>query len=138
MCVNCKKTQMLCVNSNKFESITTFINTPEGPIESTDSLKILGFNFGVEPSATKHVKIIIEKLYAKLWTLRFLRRSGMRTSDLKKVYDTVIRPGNFRQTDISRESKQRNPKSIIEDIYSLHFRVIPENVDQLLHFSTYS
>ena len=31
-------------------------------------------------------------MYAKLWTLRFLKRSGMKSSNLLHIYETVIRP----------------------------------------------
>ena len=54
-----------------------------------NKLKILGFK---EPNAVFHVTGVIEKFYGKLWTLRFLKKSGMKSSDLLKVYNTVLRP----------------------------------------------
>ena len=50
------------------------------------SLKILGFNSNNRPDASHHVSLVIEKFYARLWTLRFLKRSGMTKDDLLKVY----------------------------------------------------
>ena len=55
-------------------------------------MKILGFYFDNSPSAVCHVAEVINKFYGKLWTLRFLRSSGMGKDDLLKVYKTVIRP----------------------------------------------
>ena len=92
MRVNQKKTQMLCMHPFTSEDITSFISTIEGKIVSTDSLKILGFYFNKDPNANFHVTKLVDSFYAKLWSLRFLKRSGMGISDLIKVFDTVIRP----------------------------------------------
>ena len=35
---------------------------------------------------------MIDKLYGKLWTLRFLKKSGMTQGDLLQVYCSVLRP----------------------------------------------
>ena len=92
MKVNSKKTQMLCIYSNYANELSSYINTNATTIESTTSLKILGFNFGVEPNASFHVTGLIDRFYSKLWTLRFLKRSGMDNHDLLGVFNQVIRP----------------------------------------------
>ena len=85
---------MLCINPNPYSDMSSYIITPSDEmIKSSESLKILGFTFGKEPNAKLHVTKLIEKFHAKLWTLRFLKGSGMRRGDLRKVYDTCIRPG---------------------------------------------
>ena len=63
----------------------------DGDINSTESLRILGFNFSNRPDAVHHVTGVIKSMYGKLWTLRFLKRSGMSCSDLLKIYKVVIR-----------------------------------------------
>ena len=78
MRVNGKKTQILCIHANNDSKVTSYIGSEQGDINSTTSLKILGFNFGVEPNAVYHVTLLIEKFYRKLWSLRFLRKSGMK------------------------------------------------------------
>ena len=93
MRVNSKKTQMLCINGNRTDNIRTYILANGEELESTDSLKILGFLFGRTPDANLHVEKLILKAYSKLWTLRFLKKSGMKVADLRKIYDTVLRPG---------------------------------------------
>ena len=84
---------MLCVHASKFNDVYTYIRTNSDDIVSTDTLKILGFNFGTSPDATRHVSGVIDKLYSRLWSLRFLKKSGMGRNELLKVYKTIIRPG---------------------------------------------
>ena len=93
MRVNSKKTQMLCVHASKFNEVSTYIRTREDNILSTDTLKILGFNFGTSPDATKHVSGVIDKLFSRLWSLRFLKKSGRGKDELLRVYKSIIRPG---------------------------------------------
>ena len=93
MKVNSRKTQMLCVNACKNNTVTSHIYTDAGErINSSDSLRVLGFDFSAEPNAIKHVSGVIDRLYGKLWTLRFLKRSGMSESNLLSIYKDVLRP----------------------------------------------
>ena len=89
--VNNKKTQILCIHMNKFANVTSYIDTGDGEILSTDKMKILGFYFDNSPNSICHVTEVINQFYGKLWTLRFLKRSEMDSGDLLKVYKTVIR-----------------------------------------------
>ena len=61
-------------------------------IESTDSLKLLGFHFNSNPDAVHHVKLLVDKFYSKLWTLRFLKKAGMPKANLMRIYENVLRP----------------------------------------------
>ena len=54
-------------------------------------MKILGFYFDSNSTAVCHVNETINKFYSKLWTLRFLKRSGMASADLLNIYNVVIR-----------------------------------------------
>ena len=92
MKVNNQKTQLLCMHANKASNVTTYINTDTGKIVSTNTLRILGFDFDSTPSATHHVTGVIDKFYNKLWTLRFLKKGGMDQKNLFKVYVSIIRP----------------------------------------------
>ena len=60
-------------------------------IRSNDNMKILGFTFDGRPSASRHVETTIEKFHARLWTLRFLRRSGLDENRLLEVYNSIVR-----------------------------------------------
>ena len=92
MQVNSKKTQMLCVHPCIHNHVETYIRAGEDKIESTESLKILGFSFNNKPNANYHVRGLIERFYDRLWTLRFLKRAGLSNDKLLEVYYTVIRP----------------------------------------------
>ena len=91
MQVNEKKTQLLCIAGDSSSDVSSYIRTDTGEISSGKALKILGFHFDSKPSAVYHITQVINSFYSKLWTLRFLRRSGMKSEDLLKVYFTVIR-----------------------------------------------
>ena len=92
MRVNQSKTQLLCIHANKNSVVNSYINTDSGVIESGDALKILGFQFNNSPDASYHVGEVILKFYNRLWTLRFLKRSGMDRAGLLLVYKSIIRP----------------------------------------------
>ena len=96
MKVNAQKTQMLCIHDNNNNVIDSYIRTDcrnnDANIRSSGTLKILGFNFSTEPNANFHVTGVIDKLYSKLWTLRFLKKSGLDPARLLEVYENVIRP----------------------------------------------
>ena len=84
---------MLCIAPGSSSIVSSHINTGTGErINSTNQLKILGFNFNTEPNAVYHVTGVIEKLYSRLWTLRFLKKSGMPPHVLLRVFNTVLRP----------------------------------------------
>ena len=82
----------MCIRDSKCNKISSYLETSEEEISSGESLKILGFNFNSDPSAVYHVTGVINKFHTKLWTLRFLRKSGMDTENLMRVYNTVILP----------------------------------------------
>ena len=92
MRVNSSKTQMLCLHPYNHEEVTSYIRTEGANIMSGKSLKILGFNFDRNPSATYHVGLLVNKFYSRLWTLRFLKKSGMSVKYLLVAYKTIILP----------------------------------------------
>ena len=91
MLVNSKKTQMLCIHPFAHYDVNTHIKYNNESIASTDDMKILGFTFDRRPNANGHVERLIEKFYSKLWTLRFLKRSGLQKEKLLEIYKSVLR-----------------------------------------------
>ena len=81
-----------CIHPNNNTIVTSHIRTNDGKISSGERLKILGFTFNSEPNANLHVSELADKLYKKLWSLRFLKRSGMGQDKLLTVYKSIIRP----------------------------------------------
>ena len=59
MKVNERKTQMLCINASKNNTISSYIRTSSGKIQPTNKLKILGFTFDNNPNASCHVNGLI-------------------------------------------------------------------------------
>ena len=82
---------MLCVNACINNTAETFIQTNSENIKSSGDLKILGFRFDSRPNANKHVEELIERFHQKLWTLRFLKRSGIKADDLLALYYCSVR-----------------------------------------------
>ena len=48
--------------------------------------------FGTKPNVEPHVNYMLSKVRKKLWTLRHLKRAGMSSADLLKVFNCIIRP----------------------------------------------
>ena len=93
MTVNDKKTQLLCISGNQDSVINSYIRTDsETEIVSGDELKILGFWFGRRPNVDVHVQKLAAKFRTKLWALRHLKKGGMGTEDLLRIYLAVLRP----------------------------------------------
>ena len=90
MLVNSNKTQMLFVHPCVHNSVSTFIRYGGEKINSTEDLKILGFYFNSKPNASYHVEKMVDKFYHRLWTLRFLKRSGMNDNDLLSIYNSCL------------------------------------------------
>ena len=82
---------MLCIHACKHNNAETYIKANDTRIESTNKLRILGFEFDNRPNANKHVESFIERFYQKLWTLRFLKRSGLKEDDLLALYNCSVR-----------------------------------------------
>ena len=91
MQVNSSKTQMLCINPCIHNRVKTHIIHGGERIESAMTMKILGFNFDSRPNANYHVETLIERFYSRLWTLRFLKRSGISQDNLLEIYYSVLR-----------------------------------------------
>ena len=92
MKVNTKKTQLLCIHPFQSDNINTYIRSGNDIIKSEKTLKILGFTFDQKPDASCHVKLLVKKFCRMLWSLRFLKQSGMDIKDLMTVYRTTVRP----------------------------------------------
>ena len=92
MRVNPLKTQVLCMSTTTTADSTSYINHPQGRIESTTELKILGFYFDQKPGVSCHVKKMLRKVRGNLWALRNLRDGGLNSDYLLKTYCTYLRP----------------------------------------------
>ena len=92
MKVNNDKTQLLCISSNYTSETSSYIRAGSQKITSGQGLKILGFKFGSRPTVRDHVDFMLDKARKKLWTVRHLKKNGMESEDLIKIFNSVIRP----------------------------------------------
>ena len=94
MKINQKKTQLLCISGRNDSTVNTYVRATTGDIiKSSDTLKILGFTFGTDPTPEAHIKKVEESFRKKIWTLRYLKKAKLDNSDIRDVYCSVIRAG---------------------------------------------
>lgn len=91
MRVNPKKTQLLCISATN-HTCNAYIKDGGDTIIGGDTLKILGFTFNRSPTVEAQVHQMITKFRTRLWTLRYLRTSGMGVDDLLAAYLVFLRP----------------------------------------------
>ena len=91
MIINCKKTQMLVMSPANGCRTVASVPTPEGPVHSVDTLKLVGFMFGSSPDVTAHVQMLLDKFRVKVWLLFHLREAGVREERLFQLYCVYVR-----------------------------------------------
>ena len=93
MVVNIDKTQMLVVSDSLNYIPEAYIEGKDGElIESSNSMKVLGFHFSNKPTMHAHVNALLKSLRCQYWSLRHLRKVGFSQPELVKIYKSTIRP----------------------------------------------
>ena len=92
MRVNCKKTQLLCVQVDNGYQSTATIRAGAEIITSSKTIKLLGFVVNAEGDMQGQVDSMKQKFRRRLWALIHLRRSGIRAKALFKLYGVLVRP----------------------------------------------
>ena len=92
MVINQAKTGLMCISA-----ATTFDNRVRANVGGVvvtgkDSLNILGLKLDRDCSFKTHIRTLKGKLRARTWALAKLRKRGLSTKRLVKVYKSVIRP----------------------------------------------
>ena len=88
MVVNKAKTQLFNINY----AMKSYIEVDGERIMSGDKLKIVGFTLGTRPNLNEHILTIKQKWGARSWILRHLKRTGIPTNQLFRIYCVLIRP----------------------------------------------
>ena len=91
MKINCSKTQLLIMSPNNGCNTVGNLNTPEGPVGSIDTMRLVGFDFGSSPDVSAHVQSIVEKFRIRVWLLFHLREAGIKGNNLFKLFCVYIR-----------------------------------------------
>lgn len=92
MVVNPLKTQLLCMNGDSAMDVRSFIRHQGSEIKSSDSLKILGFQFGKNPDVSNQVDFLLTKSRSRLWGLRKLKAHGHPNDVCLAYWTCYIRP----------------------------------------------
>ena len=61
-------------------------------VESSTELKLLGFVFGSDPNANKHIDYIKKKFRQRFWALIHLKNNGFSGNDIMSLFNVYIRP----------------------------------------------
>ena len=89
--VNSSKTNLLVISAAKsYEARAHFYDGRER-VDSTKTMKVLGFLFNNSGDCTSQVDSLCRKTRQKIWTLRHLRKAGFNESELLEVYKFYIR-----------------------------------------------
>ena len=91
MWVNCKKTNLLCIGTNNGCDTSARILIGGQWIESSNSFKLVGFNFGRTPDVSTHIASIKEAYRKMVWMLYHLRLAGMKGRKLCQIYCAFVR-----------------------------------------------
>ena len=93
MKVNSDKTHLLVVSDAlSFKPGAYIRDGDDREIESTDSMRILGFHFSSRPTVAAHVEALRRRFRQKYWILFHLKNFGFTKEELAKVYRTIILP----------------------------------------------
>ena len=124
MQVNSEKTQMLCIHSCVNNNVKSHIKYGNEKISSTEGLKILGFTFDTKPNANKHVELLIQRFYSKLWSLRFLKKSGLEPDKMLEIYNSTIRSAVEYCGNVYHSMITQNLSNRLESIQQQALRII--------------
>ena len=93
MRVNASKTQILCVSpSTGYKSMTSFSLASGETLQSTSSIKLLGFVLSHDMNMQPQVDMMLRKFRARFWMLIHLRRTGIAGTQLFRLYVALLRP----------------------------------------------
>ena len=93
MKVNSSKTNLLLISDAQSFTPLAEIEDAEGTvIQSSPTMKILGFHMSSRPTVAAHVEALRKRFRQRYWILFHLKRLGFMREELCKVYRNIIRP----------------------------------------------
>ena len=91
--VNAKKTGLLCVSAaTSFRAEAHLFDAAGNLVECDKKLKVLGFFFDENGGVWSQVSAVCARLRSRSWALARLRKCGLTTAELVRVYTSCIRP----------------------------------------------
>ena len=91
MQVNLAKTQLLCISPNTGCITSAAIQLDGNTIQSSSTMKLVGFTFGSSPIVEAHMTSIREEYRVKVWILFHLREAGIKGLNLYRRYCCYLR-----------------------------------------------
>ena len=88
----CPKTVQACISAALHANVDSYIKIDQTIIRSQPTMKILGFIFGSRPTIDAQFDAISLKFRRRVWILRHLKKSGVPTKDLIKLYQSLVLP----------------------------------------------
>ena len=83
MKVNTSKTNQICISDSLTFKAESHFYTKEGcRIESSDSMKVLGFTFGSKPNCSRHVDAVRRSVRGRYWLLIHMKQHGFSEDEL--------------------------------------------------------
>ena len=83
---------LLCITSAINYEVRSHINIDGQTLVSGDTMKIVGYTLGRCPGLEEHVKAIRKSYGARAWTIKHLKRTGIDTPTLVRIYCSMVRP----------------------------------------------
>ena len=127
MAVNAKKNQMLCVSPALHASNSTYINIGNelsDRIHNCDTLKILGFLFSPKPDISAQYSAMQLKFRRRVWVLRHLKKANISSSDLLKLYQSLILPVLDYTAVVYHSMLNRSQEAGLESLQKLALKII--------------
>jgi hypothetical protein len=92
MQINGEKTQLLCVSYPGVRLVRSEATINGSKIQSSETLKIVGFVFNNRPDASAHIAHTEKRFYDLVWVLKNLREARWGSDNIVKIYKTAVRP----------------------------------------------
>lgn len=93
MVVNEDKTNLLCVlDALNYQPRTYIEDNNSNQIDCGKTMRVLGFDFSTRPTVPAQVNSIRRRLRQRFWSLRHLKKLGMKEQALVQIYKSTLLP----------------------------------------------
>ena len=92
MKLNISKNKLFCISFLKNQDYLEHLSVNNQPLETVQHIKLIGIQLSSDLKWASHIDYICTKSSKRLYALQILKRSGVPTNDLRKMYCYFIRP----------------------------------------------
>lgn len=127
MMLNVKKTKEFIVSFLSNQPLLQPLQINNQHLETIYTTKLLGLYLTSDLKWTKHVDHICSKASKRLYALRLLKRNGVQSRDLRKVYCSFVRPVLEYACPVWHSSLSKSLSDQIEHIQIRALKIILSN-----------